>query len=177
MQGRENAQGEVSVSSDEPSADRIRLENLLGGAPGAGEVWRPEEFAALFRHQLTAPLRADLAALDPRLAEKLAGLRAPDGGPVVTFGDLLSHPAPPVVLLELVKEFAKESRRPGGGHLPPEVATLLYYLAIATALLRCGRPLTRLDGAALREGFQWAVAQPWADEATRELFRQAEGRL
>ncbi len=97
----------------------VRLSLLVDSAADDEELWRPEEFAAIFRHQLTAPLHTDLAGLDPQIGEKLAGLRTPDGQPVATFGDLLRHPAPPVALLELVKEFAKTSRRSGRRQLPP----------------------------------------------------------
>jgi hypothetical protein len=138
------------------------------------ELWRPEEFGAIFRHQLTAPLRTDLAGLAPQLGEKLADLFTLDGRPVATFGDLLRHPAPPLALLELVKEFAKTSRRPGRRQLPPEVASMLYYLTIGIAMFRCDHRLTRLSDPALREGFRWASAQPWIDEVTRDLLCRAE---
>ena len=151
-----------------------RLSLLVKGTADDEDLWRPEEFAAIFRHQLTVPLCTDLAGLAPQLGEKLAGLRTPAGRPVDTFDDLFTHPAPPVALLELVKEFAKTSRRPGRRQLPPEVASMLYYLAIGIALLRCDHRLTRLSGPALREGFRWASAQSWADEATRDLLCRAE---
>jgi hypothetical protein len=119
-------------------------------------------------------LRSELAGLPPPLGDELAGLRTPEGRPVATFGDLLGHPAPPVALLGLVKEFAKASRRPGRRQVPPDVATLLYYLAIGVALCRCDCRLTRLSDSVLREGFRWGRAQPWADEATRDLLCRAE---
>lgn len=166
------------MSAEEDSGtDLTRLRRLVDDTADERELWRPEEFAAIFRHQLAAPLGADLGGLGPRLGEKLAGLRTPDGRPIATFGDLLHHPAPPVALLDLVKEFAKTSRRAGQSYLPPEVATMLYYLTIAVALCRCDCCLTRLEGAALQEGFRWARAQPWADEVTRELLGRAEDRL
>lgn len=151
-----------------------RLSLLVDSMADDQDLWLPEEFGAIFRHQLTAPLRTDLADPAPRLEEKLASLRTPDGRPVVTFGDLLRHPAPPVALLELVKEFAKTSRRSGRRQLPPEVASMLYYLSIGIALFRWGHRLTSLSDLALREGFRWASAQPWADEATRNLLCRAE---
>jgi hypothetical protein len=106
------------------AADRLRtgwarLSHLVDSTADDQELWSPEEFAAIFRHQLTAPLCTELAGLDPQLGEKLAGLCTPDGRPFATFGDLLRHPAPPVALLELVKEFAKMSRRTGRRQLPP----------------------------------------------------------
>jgi len=151
-----------------------RLSLLVDSTADDQELWLPEEFGAIFRHQLTAPLRTDLAGLAHQLGEKLAGLRMPDGRPVATFGDLLRHPAPPVALLELVKEFAKTSRGPGRRQLPPEVASMLYYLSIGIALFRCDHRLTSLSDPALREGLRWASAQPWTDEATRDLLGRAE---
>jgi hypothetical protein len=151
-----------------------QLSLLVDGTADDQELWHPEEFAAIFRHQLTAPLRTDLADLAPQIGDKLVGLRTPDGRPVVTFGDLLRHPTPPVALLELVKEFAKTSRRSGRRQLPPEVASMLYYLAIGIALFHYAHRLTRLSDPALREGFRWARAQSWTDEATRELLCRAE---
>ena len=164
-------------AEDSSVTDLTRVARLVDATANDQELWRPEEFGAIFRHQLTAPLRTDLGSLDPRLGEKLSDLRTPDGRPVMTFGDLLGHPAPPMALLDLVKQFAKQSGRVERGNLPPETATLLYYFVIGVALVRCGQRLTGLDSATLREGFQWARAQPWADEATRELLRRAEDRL
>jgi hypothetical protein len=161
-------------AADSSRTGWARLSLLADRTADDQELWRPEEFGAIFRHQLTAPLRTDLAGLAPQLGEKLAGLRTPAGQPVATFGDLLRHPAPPVALLELVKEFAKTSRRASRRQLPSEVASMLYYLAIGTALSRCDHRLTRLSDPALREGFRWASAQPWADEATRDLLCHAE---
>jgi hypothetical protein len=51
---------------------------------------------------------------------------------------------------------------------------MLYYLAIGIALFRCDHRLTRLSDPALQEGFRWANAQSWADEATRDLLCRAE---
>jgi len=151
-----------------------RLSLLMDSTTDDHDLWLPEEFGSIFRHQLTAPLCTELAGLAPQLGEMLAGLRTPDGRPVATFGDLLRHPEPPVALLELVKEFAKASRGPGRRQLPPEVASMLYYLSIGIALLRCDHRLSSLSDAALQEGFHWASAQPWADEETRNLLCRAE---
>lgn len=151
-----------------------RLSLLVDNTADDQELWLPEEFGAIFRHQLTAPLQTELAGLAPQLGEKLAGLHTPDGRAVATFGDLLRHPTPPLGLLELVKEFAKTSRQAGRRQLPPEVASMLYYLSIGIALLRCDHRLSSLSDADLQEGFRWASAQPWTDEATRNLLCRAE---
>jgi hypothetical protein len=166
---------EVNVTdADSFRIGLARLSLLVDGTADDQELWLPEEFGSIFRHQLTAPLCSDLAGLTPQLGEELASLRTPDGRPVATFGDLLRHPAPPLALLELVKEFAKTSRQPGRRQLPPEVASMLYYLSIGIALFRCDHRLSSLSDAALQEGFRWASAQPWADEATRDMLGRAE---
>jgi len=166
---------EVNVAdADSFRVGLARLSLLVDSTADDQELWLPEEFGAIFRHQLRAPLCTDLADRTLQLGEELTGLRTPDGRPVVTFGDLLHHPAPPVALLELVKEFAKTSRQPGRRQLPPEVASMLYYLSIGIALLRCGHRLSSLSDAALQEGFRWASVQPWADEETRNLLCRAE---
>jgi hypothetical protein len=89
-----------------------------------------------------------------------------------SFGELLHHRNPLPELLELAKEFAKECRTEVESPLPRALATVLYYASIAAALARCGRRITHHDDATLRQGFQWGCAQPWVDEATRELLRE-----
>ncbi len=54
---------------------------------------------------------------------------------------------------------------------------MLYYVAIGIALFRWDHRLTRLSAPALQEGFRWASAQSWADEATRDLLCRAEACL
>jgi hypothetical protein len=133
-------------------------------------LWRPEEFADILRHQLGAPLAFD----EPRLASELRAWLEASGDPVPTFGSLLLlDPQPPLPLLRLVKNFAKAARTQPGAAVPPEVATLLYFAAIAAALLRCRERITESDGVTLHRGFAWALAQPWADEATRALLQEA----
>src|SRR3954465_4769755 len=100
----------------------------------------------MFQHQLRAPRRSDL----PKMTDQLASASEP---PIETFGDLLSHPRPPIALLERVKDFAKSSRFAQDGPLHPEVATLLYFAAIAVALVRCGARISELDSRALGQGF------------------------
>src|SRR5205823_4989142 len=87
--------------------------------------------------------------------------------PLNSFGDLLSHPRPPLELLELTKEFAKTSDTRASSPLPPEVATVLYYAAIVAARLRHGAGITGLGARDLRDGIAWALRQPWLDGRVR----------
>jgi hypothetical protein len=128
--------------------------------------WRPEEMAAILRHQLSSQLESDLAGAD----------RAGHGSSPMTFGELLHHVRPPVALLERVKLFAKASKA-ATGPLPPQVATVLYFASIVVARLRWDARISSLDDDAIVKGTQWALAQSWLDQPTRTLFQEAAARL
>jgi hypothetical protein len=135
--------------------------------------WGARDLADVLRHQMQAPLLfgaggggSDVEA-DDAAGEFL--------GPLRNFGDLFSHPRPPLSVLRLTKEFGKADDWGDGGVMPTEVGTVLYYAAIVVALLRHGERISRLTDAQLLQGINWALRQPWLDESTRKLF--AEGRV
>jgi hypothetical protein len=170
-----HAVGTMSDSTDNPGpGKRRRLERLMELGLAAGEPLRPAELRALWRHQLGSPLQFDLGNFDPNAGARLRRLSDAEGLLLRSLGDLLRHPQPPLELLRLAKDFAKAHEQSPDGPLPPELARVLYYAAIAAAWARCGRRITALDDAQLRRAFDWALAQPWMDRATKELF--ATGR-
>src|ERR1051326_5475669 len=73
---------------------------------GSGRLWRADELAAIFKHQLTAPVQMDLtqgpADNAPALPPRFPAIR--------TFDALFHSPKPPIELLKSVKEFAKANR-------------------------------------------------------------------
>jgi len=148
------------------------LMSLAGG--GADEITiPPHELAAMWRHQLGAPLTFDLKDVEPD-PTSLAQMTHAGERELETFGQLLDDPQPPVELLQIVKEFAKSQSAGGEPLLPKPIGSALYYAAIATARLRCGgQRISALDDAELRRGVEWAVQQAWLDEGTRQLFAQA----
>jgi len=140
---------------------------------GAGdELWKPEELAAILRHQLSAPVEFDLSFLDIGPARTLDTLHSLQGPPIASFRDLLHHPCPPIELLELTKEFSKVYGNRPEAPLPEQIAALLYVLSIVVALTRCRRRITKLDDQGLRRRLEWALAQFWVDDPTRELLRE-----
>ena len=147
----------------------------LGNAPA--RVWQAEELGAVFRHQMAAPVSVDLGAFGPGAAGKLWTLVEAGNLLLRSFRDLFQHPSPPIELLELVKDFAKLNCDRPESVLPTEIATVLYFLSIAAALVRCRRRITELSDAQLREGFAWALRQSWIDETARELLESASARL
>jgi hypothetical protein len=150
-----------------------KLAALMAAGGGRDRLWRADELAAIFLHQMSAPVAVDLGGFDPRTAARLKNLSEAQGLVLRSFGDLLHHPAPPIELLELVKDFAKSNMDHPESCLPKEIAAVLYYTSISAALIRLGSRISHLSDADLRQGFLWAKGQGWLDETTRELLCQA----
>jgi len=114
--------------------------------------------------------------LDEMLGEPLTkfGLRLQPPMADLTLRQLLEQPNPPIDLLLEVKNLSKHSPK---GLFPLEMILLLYYGSIAAAMTRCGRRITKLPDEDLRNGFTWAIKQPWVPENICELFRQATSKL
>ena len=144
----------------------------LDGQDGE-RVWRPDELAAILRHQLAAPVQYDLRSLERGEAGKLKRLAEAEGLLLRSFGDLLDHAHPPIELLRMTKDFAKACRQSPTSPLPREIATVLYYAAIAVALLRCGHRITKLSNADLRQGMESMLGHDWLDARMRALFEAA----
>ena len=157
------------ASRSEPSS----LARLMALDTSTKHDWHPAELGPILRHQLDSPLGFDLGNFAPESKATLAAVDPPANIPLETFGDLLRHPHPPLGALKLMKEFAKANRDNPESSLPTEIATVIYFAAIVVALTRCGQRITGLDDDALGKGMEWVVAQPWVDESTRSLFRDA----
>jgi len=156
-------------------SDSRNLAELMN--PPEEQLWRPEELAAVFRHQLSVPVQFDLAGLDPRIGEDVRLLAVSQGLSLKSFGDLFRHPNPPVKLLIMVKDFAKRTSLSPNSLLPSEIAKVLYYSAIAAAILRCSRRITNLNDASLRCGLEWAISLSWIDSDTRCLLQSCRDAL
>lgn len=159
----------------EPRPPTGREDELLDLGLAAAEAWRPEELAAAWEYHLTAPLRVELEGLKAEQAVALRELGDSAGTGWGTLRELLTHPAPPQGVIVMVKDFAKGCLRGRDAPLPAEVAGVLYHLAIAVALTRLGRRITAMADPDLRQGLEWALAQPWLDRETRTTLAQARG--
>lgn len=124
-------------------SDPHRLADLMNPDD---EVWSPDELAAMFRHQLRSKLGAE------------------------TFGEALHAASPAIASLKQIKDFGKQHRNDPASPLPRDIATVLYFAAIAAALAKCGQPISQLDDASIRAGIEWAAALPWLDESTRAML-------
>jgi hypothetical protein len=154
------------------SASAAKVAGIMDLGQTTTRVWRPDELAAVFRHQMAAPVSVDLAGLSPKVSGKLRTLTDASGLLLKSFQDLFQHPDPPLELLQMVKEFAKLNRDQPESVIPSEIATVLYYMSIAAALVRRGERITSLGDGDLRRGFTWAMGQAWLDEPARGLLEK-----
>jgi hypothetical protein len=153
------------------------LSSLMASGDERGPLWRADELAALFRHQMSAPILMDLGSFDPRTANQLKTLAVAQGLLLSSFADLFNHPAPPLPLLQLVKDFAKANMDHPESGLPAEIAVTLYYLSIAAALVRLDQRITQLPDADLRRGLELTAKQAWLDDKTKALLADAMKKI
>ena len=147
------------------------LAQLMDPSPGPERLWQPEELAQVLTHQLAVPIQFELGNLDRGTAAKLEVLSESEGLLLKSFADLLFHPQPPVELLRMVKDFAKATSIHPDSPLPREVAQVLYFASISTALVRCRARISELDDRSLRAGLESVLDQPWLDAKTRSLLQ------
>jgi hypothetical protein len=153
--------------------DRRQLGTLLNLAQDADHLWRDDELGAILRHQLTVPLQVDLINLERGLALKIRNLAEAQGLVLKSFGDLLAHPNPPVELLKVIKDFAKACRLSPHSPMPHDIASVLYFACIASAVVRCRTRISGLSNAELSDGFKWILKKKWVDAPTRALVEDA----
>jgi len=167
----------MSAIHDVYRTDSKHLAELIGLRNEGARLWSAEELGAMLRHQWNSLLDFDLGDVTPDAKATLVASRVNTSEPSQTFADLFRQPHPPVSLLKLAKEFGKRHRTDPESPLPREISTLLYYLSIVVALARCNERITELTDADLRKGIEWAIAQPWMDDATRALLQEGMKRM
>jgi hypothetical protein len=155
-----------TLSSDE-------LAKLLKWDPAGEPLWGPSELAEVLRHQLEIPLELGINQIGASDLTRLEMLRNSVTPPIATLRDLLTHPNPPLSLLESAKNFAKLCLDQPNKHLPPDVATALYYACIASALLCYRKKITSLSDAELCSGLEWLEAQDWTGDNLCAAARKA----
>jgi hypothetical protein len=162
-----------SVFKSRPKA----LAALLATREERGRLWRSDELAAIFRHQMSAPVMMDLGGFDAATAVRLKILSDAQGLLLRSFAELFHHPVPPVELLEMTKEFAKLNLDHPESALPTEIAAALYYTSIATALVKLNTRISQLKDLDMERGLKWTSEQPWIDRETSELMAKALEKL
>ena len=98
-------------------------------------LWGPDEMRAMWRHQLRAPLDADLSTVQ---SANLAVLRlAPETSGFLdkSFENLLHNAKPSLSLLKVSKQFAKLTYRDAEDPQLKEIAAALYYACYAVGMV------------------------------------------
>jgi len=149
------------------------LAALMASSEEGARLWRADELAAIFKHQISTSMLVDLGSFDPRTANQLRMVSEAQGLLLKSFSDLFHHPAPPAELLELVKNFAKANLDHPESGLPTEIASALYYTSIASALVHLDKRISKLPDDDLRRGLNWTRQQGWLDGATKDLLGAA----
>jgi hypothetical protein len=134
--------------------------------------WSADELATMLRHQLGSPIRIDVEKMSAELLARFdQAVSGVSNAGTISFGVLFDARQPNVKLLQVVKDFAKQSISKKDGSLPEELGAVLYYASICTALLRCnGQRISGLDNDTLKDGLNWSIAQPWLDASLATLF-------
>jgi hypothetical protein len=145
-------------------------ENLQG-------LWTAAELHQLLQHQLDARLPDSLADALPLDQARLLTLCAAAVPRITTLRELFAHPAPGLELLELVKKHAKLCRSNAESTLPENLASAIYYAAIAVALLRHKTRMTQLDDVAIAGGLDWVASREWMDAGIKGVALAARGKV
>jgi len=135
---------------------------LLMGLDETQSPWSEDDHAAMMRHLLDSPI---------------PGNPPESSATSQTFGRLLASHHPDVEHLRRVKEFAKSCRTNPNSDLPEDIATVLYYAAIAAARLRCSHAISQLSVAELHDGIEWALARSWLPDPLKPLFQATLDKL
>jgi hypothetical protein len=155
-------------------SDAEQLLQLIGVNEKTATRWAEADAAAMFRHQMTAALDFDLSAAalaGTTTAAALSDLPQAAAAGIATFGELFLHPAPPLGLLHLSKDFFKRT----AGAEPKDsaehqVAYLGYLLSVAVARLRHGKRITNLRDSEFLQGLDWAQKQKWVEKPILKLL-------
>ena len=159
---------------DLTDASRDALSRLLACDSGEASSWNDADLHAMLCHQLSAEIEFDLTHFGGVAGEPLASSVAEGQEQGLgTFGDLLTASDPSVESLEMIRRFAKRFRTGPSEGLPEEIATVLYYAAIAAARVRLGVSISKLPDAAIKDGLRWGCQLPWLTESLRQLFSEA----
>ena len=149
------------------------LEALVNMSLLEERLWRNEDLAGIFRHQLAASLLLDLGGFDKGAIEKIKRLCESRDVPLKSFKELFQHPAPPRELLVLTKNFAKANMVQNESPVPGEIATALYYLSIAAGMVHLGIRISKLSDLELQRSLSWIRGRPWIDGETAKLLDEA----
>ena len=156
----------MTTESSALTAPSGRLAELLLVDDRTPTRWSDADLAAMLEAQLRRTLRDELGAVRGagRLSSSAAG---------VTFAHALTAPEADIESVRAIHRFAKFMRSDPLAGLPEELATVLYFAAIAAARVHHGLTISTLDAAAVRNGLAWCLGRAWLSDDLSQLCRTA----
>jgi hypothetical protein len=158
----------AEILRSQPQRLRALLEQGLAVSNPAAEDLR-----TVWEQQMNCSMSWDLGCLDPASISRVRMTATEEALLLKSLRDLLMHPRPPVELVRLAKDYAKTCLEHPRSALPKEMAAVIYYLCIGAALCGCRTRISALSDEEALSGFRWALAQPWLDEASKDLLAKA----
>lgn len=158
---------EIQTASPQKLAALLELIMTPGG------VWRNEELRAILEWHLKNP-----QALHPRRGLRPNSPHSQDFALAEkknhkTLQELFDAWNTPLELLRQVKDFSKAQVEHPSSSWPAEISRLVYYVAIAVAIVRHQTRITRMTDQHILRAFQWALAQPWITPWIHELLNNS----
>ncbi len=165
-----------ALTSQIMQSQPMRLAGLLRLGNDDAELGSDADLASMLSQVLAAPLDYPGAGLSASERVQMQRSAASATPPIHALADLLRHPAPPLALLECVKNAAKARVNEAGQSVVQKVWLAVYYAAIASGWVRHGEKISTQADARLAEGFRWALAQSWLDATMKGLVAEAFAR-
>lgn len=135
-----------------------------------GITWNKADLPRLLKHQLGLPLESLTSLVPNGGTPDITAMLEREQQPSLL--DLFTSANPSLESLEQVKVLCKGAAQAVDPTLPKEVATILYYAAIAAAKLRKGESISSASPEALAEGLFRVLAIPWCDPQLKQLFAE-----
>gem|GEM_PF-273497 len=152
------------------------LARLFGVSARRDAEWESFDLKSRLTRLLATPLLHSLPGIDPRALVRNSrwfGLARPD---TITLRDVFFDPRPPIELLCEIKNEARRLTRMRNPQLPRNLASLLYFAAIAAAQIRRGLWISTLDPEMIQQGANTLVDEPWVVEPVRGVLQRFVGQ-
>jgi hypothetical protein len=143
--------------TDEPTlshAPSARLAELLHCVESSD--WSEQDIASIYQHFLHSPVELDLS-------------------PPRSLHQILIDPLSAESLLIRIKQFAQAWREQPDVAVPAQVASVVYWLAVAAARVHAGRTISSLGVSDILKGLEWSGRCSWTGADERDLLRRAVG--
>jgi len=171
-----NDLGKLASMFNPESEDPEDLEQIAEVQNDAQNLWKDGDLKLIFDETMRSPVE-DIDQLIPGKGDRVAFWAQEVIPPIESFGDALLHQSAPIGLLKLIKSYGKVADKDPSEPLPQSVARVLYYGAIASALVHHGEAISSLPRERLRESFGSRCNLEWVDPTIRDLLKQAMEQL